>query len=106
MRLLLVSPFVLVLILFALSNTEPVRLVLWPTDYTLNSPVSLVVLVAMAIAFLLGGIVVWLGELGQRARARRAERAARSLQAQLRELKARLPQQAALPARAALPPPR
>jgi len=54
-------------------------------------PLSLAILGAMAIAFLLGGSVVWLSELAQRRRARRAEQAVRLLEAQVLELKARLP---------------
>ena len=41
---------------------------------------------AMAIAFLLGGTVVWVSEFAQRRRARRAEQAVRLLEAQVQEL--------------------
>ena len=41
-------------------------------------------------AFLLGGAMVWVSELAQRRRARRAEQAVRLLEAQVQELKARL----------------
>ncbi len=92
MRLLIALPFLLLLVVFALSNTVPVSLRLWPTDYALELPLSLAVLAAMAIAFLLGGGVVWLSELAQRRRARRAEHAVRLLEAQVQALKARLPQ--------------
>ena len=92
MRLLIALPLLLIMVLFALSNTAPVRLHLWPTDYALELPLSLAVLGAMAIAFLLGGAMVWVSELAQRRRARRAEHAVRLLEAQLVELKARLPQ--------------
>ena len=92
MRLLIAVPLLLLLVLFALSNTEPVRLGLWPSDYTLQLPLSLTVLGAMAIAFLAGGAIVWLSELAQRRRARDAEQTARLLEAQVQELKARLPQ--------------
>jgi lipopolysaccharide assembly protein A len=92
MRLLIGLPLLLLLVLFALSNTTPVRLGLWPSDYTLQLPLSLTVLVAMAIAFLAGGVTVWVSELAQRRRARRAEQTVRLLEAQVQELKARLPQ--------------
>ncbi len=96
MRLLIAAPFLLLLVLFALSNTAPVRLTLWPTDFALEMPLSLAILAAMAIAFLLGGAVVWVNELGQRRRARRAEEAVRLLEAQVQDLKARLPMTASL----------
>ncbi len=63
MRLLIAFPFLLLLVLFALSNTAPAPLRLWPTDYTLELPLSLAILGGMAIAFLFGGALVWLSEL-------------------------------------------
>ena len=92
MRLLIGLPLLILLVLFALSNTAPVRLGLWPSDYTLQLPLSLTVLGAMAIAVLAGGVTVWVSELAQRRRARRAEQTVRLLEAQVQELKARLPQ--------------
>jgi putative membrane protein len=85
------------LVLFALSNTEVVRLGLWPTDYGIDVHLSLAILVAMAIAFLLGALVVWLSELSQRRRARRAERTVRLLEAQIESLRARPASSMSLP---------
>jgi putative membrane protein len=89
--LFLIVTFVLCLplVLFALSNTEVVKLGLWPTDYGIDVPVSAAILVAMAIAFLAGALVVWVSELAQRRRARRAERTVRLLEAQIEALQAR-----------------
>ncbi len=92
MRLLIALPLLLVLVLFALSNSEPVPLRFWPTDYTLVLPLSLAVLGGMAVAFLIGGLLVWFSALAQRRRARQAEQTVRLLEAQVQELKARLPQ--------------
>jgi uncharacterized membrane protein YciS (DUF1049 family) len=88
--LFLIVTFVvcLPLVLFALSNTEMVRLGIWPTDYSLEVHLSLAILIAMAVAFLLGAMMVWVSELSQRLRARRAERAVRLLEAQIEALKA------------------
>jgi membrane protein implicated in regulation of membrane protease activity len=69
--ILLCIPFAV----FALSNMQVVALGIWPTDFVM--------------AFLLGGLIVWLAELGQRRRARRAERTVRLLQAKVDELEAR-----------------
>jgi hypothetical protein len=44
----------------------------------------------MAIAFLLGALVVWMSELSQRRRARRAEQTVRLLEAQIEALQARV----------------
>jgi uncharacterized integral membrane protein len=85
------------LVLFALSNTGMVRLGLWPTDYGIDVHLSLAILVAMAIAFLLGALVVWVSELSQRRRARRAERTVRLLEAQVEALRARTAPPMSLP---------
>jgi uncharacterized integral membrane protein len=90
LRLIIGVLFLLVLTVFALSNAEPVQLGIWPTDYTVQVPVSVAVLVGAGVAFLLGGLLVWIGELGQRRRARRAEDTVRALEARLEEMKARL----------------
>jgi uncharacterized integral membrane protein len=89
--LFLIVTFVLCLplVLFALSNTEIVTLGLWPMDYSVNVHLSLAILIAMAIAFLLGALVVWMSELAQRRRARQAERTVRLLEAQIVALQAR-----------------
>ena len=89
-RALLAAPLLLLLVLFALSNSQPVRLGLWPTDLSLQLPLSIAVLVAMGGAFLLGALMLWVEALAARRRARRAEYAQRLLEAQVQELKARL----------------
>ncbi|MCL2428536.1 MAG: LapA family protein [Alphaproteobacteria bacterium] len=91
MRWLIALPFLLLLVLFALSNTSPVRLALWPTDFGLTAPLSVAMLLGMAIAFLLGAGLVWFAELGQRRRARRAEHTVRLLEEQINRLSTREP---------------
>lgn len=90
-RLLIAAPFLLLLVLFALSNRAPVALGLWPTDLAWQVPLSLAVLGGMAVAFILGALFTWGASLAQRRRARRAEEAVRLLEAQVAELKARMP---------------
>ena len=97
LRLLIAAPFLLILVLFALSNTAATRLTMWPTDFALEMPLSLTILAAMALGFLLGGMMVWFTELGQRRRARRAEANVRQLEAQVADLKAQLPVTASVP---------
>lgn len=87
LKILLSLPLLLVLVLFALSNPQTVELHFWPTDWVWPVPVSLAVLAGMAIAFLIGAIVLWLSLIGARMRARRAEHTARMLEAQVAELK-------------------
>jgi len=97
LRLIIGLPLVLLLVLFALSNAEPVRIGIWPTDYSLETPLSIAVLTGAAIAFLLGGLLVWINELGQRRRARRAEDMVRMLEERVEELRAQLPRPLAPP---------
>jgi uncharacterized integral membrane protein len=90
MRALIAAPFLLLLVLFALSNPQPVRLGLWPTDFSISPPLSIAMLVAMGGAFLLGAMMLWIDALAARRRARRAEYAQRLLEQQVQGLKARL----------------
>jgi len=80
-------PLLLLMILFALSNTEPVRLGLFPTDYSIEVPLSVAILIAMGIGFFLGGLRLWFTALHHRRAARRAQDAVRLLEAKHQELK-------------------
>ncbi len=88
MRLLIGVPLLLLVVLFALSNTQPVRLGLWPTDFQVEIPLSVAVLAGMAVAFLIGGLIVWLGSWGQRRQLREAGRRLALLEAQIAQLRA------------------
>jgi len=92
MRFLILSPFLLVLVVFALSNAVPVRIGMWPTAWSVEIPLSLAILSAMGAAFLLGALFVWISELRLRHRARRAEALVQSLESELEEIKSRTPQ--------------
>lgn len=82
-------PLILVMIVFALSNAAPVTFGFWPTDLTVELPVSLAVLGVAAVFFLLGGFVVFIGSVSQRRRARRAESRVRALERELEALRSR-----------------
>ena len=105
MRFLIAVPVLLLLVLFALSNKQVVQLGLWPTDISVEAPLSLAVLVAAGVFFVAGALMTWGGTLALRGRARRAEMAVTQLQAQLRTMKARPapPSPPIMPARTALP---
>ncbi len=87
--LIFAAPFLLLLVVFALSNAAPVQLGLWPTDLELQTPLSIAVLGAGALFFVLGAIVVGIGSIGQRRRARRAESRVRALESELQSLRPR-----------------
>jgi len=103
-RLIFLSPLLLLVILFALSNTESVRLGLWPTDLLIEAPLSLIMLMAMGFAFLVGALSTWVVGLGARLRARRAEQAAIALRTELETLRARLARAEAPPSATILSP--
>lgn len=100
LRALIALPFLVLLVAFALSNQQPVQLVLWPTDISLEVPLSIAVLAISAVFFLAGALLVWGSTLAVRGRARRAEETARQLRHQVEALRA----QQGRPAMA-LPPP-
>ena len=89
MRVLIAIPLLVILVAFALSNQQVVRLGLWPTDILIDMPLSVAVLVAAGVFFVVGGFMTWTGTLAARARARDAERTVRQLEAQVEALRAR-----------------
>lgn len=101
LRLVLAIPLLVVLVIFAVSNRQPV--VLSFLGYATNVALSVAVLAAAAIFFLLGALLVWFGELRQRRRARRAELRVRELETALAAARAAAVVPAAAPAQAALP---
>ena len=105
-RLILLSPLLLLVVLFALSNTEMVRLGLWPTSLLITAPLSLVILCAMGAAFLLGALTTWVVGLAARLRVRRAEQEAAALRTELAATLARLANAGNLPSASILPPAR
>lgn len=86
LRSLIAAPFLLLLVLFVLSNTEPVTLRLWPTDLALSVPLAIAVLGGVAIGLLAGALMLWFGKLTARHAASRAEARIATLEAQLRQI--------------------
>ena len=89
MRWLIFLPLVLLLSLFALSNTAEVQLMLWPFDLAWAAPLGIAVLVLCAISFVVGAGLAWGASFAARRRAREVEAAARLLEAELASLKQR-----------------
>ena len=83
MRWILFVPLLVVLALFALSNTQDVEIRLWPFDLAWISSLGLAVLLFSAVAFLVGAGVAWTAGLPGRRRAARIEQAAKLLEAEL-----------------------
>ncbi len=85
LRLLVTLPVLVVLVIFAVSNRAAVTLSF--LGYETVMPLSVAVLLASAVFFVLGAIVVWPGELRQRRRARRAEQRLALLEEQIASLR-------------------
>jgi uncharacterized integral membrane protein len=62
----------LVLILFAVSNREPVAIELWPLPDRAELPLYLIVLGTLVIGFFAGQFVTWVGGWRWRREARRS----------------------------------
>ena len=90
-RLLLLTPMLVLLVVFALGNTQPLRVVFWPGGAVFEAPASIGLLAALGIGMVLGALMIWLPSLSLRYRLGRAERARDMLDAELRRLKARAP---------------
>jgi uncharacterized integral membrane protein len=67
---------------FAVHNRTPVTIDFWPFP-ALELPVFLVVLTALALGFVSGWIIVWLGHLGTRSERRRLAKRVPRLEAQI-----------------------
>jgi len=91
LRLLITLPFLAALIVFAIYNQDMVTLSV--PGYSRQSSLAVLVMVVAVIFFLIGALTMWLAELRQRRRARRAEQSIRSLEGQVAELKLQLAQE-------------
>ncbi|HEY4249613.1 MAG TPA: LapA family protein [Roseomonas sp.] len=89
LRWLLIAPLLILVVLFALSNTAPVALTLWPFDLAWQAPLAVAVLVIAGFFFLLGALIAWLAGLPARRRARQLEGVVRTLERELGSLRTR-----------------
>src|SRR3954454_9376352 len=79
LKWLVLAPLGLILLVFAIANREPVRVVLDPlpgdgSDFQINAPLFLILFLFAALGVLAGGLATWLSQ----GRHRRAARHARS----------------------------
>lgn len=98
-------PITVVVVLFAVSNWKPVSMELWPLPGTVDAPLSLIFLLAVAAGFILGAVIAWTGEIGHKMRANRAEKRAEDLERELavmrireEEIRAQIPNTSKRPA--------
>jgi uncharacterized integral membrane protein len=78
------------LVIFAVSNRQAVEVTFWPFPVAIASPLSLVVLGAVVLAFLVGQFVAWLGAQRWRHEARAKQRRIGALERELAATQAQL----------------
>ena len=82
-------PLAIFVILFAISNREPVALTLWPLPFEVEMPLFLPVLAAMVAGLIAGGVIAWWSGGRHRRRARQQTSRVKILTAELETLRAR-----------------
>jgi uncharacterized integral membrane protein len=81
-------PLLVIMVIFALSNTDDVRLGFFPLgSLPFEIPLCVVVLASLGLGYFLGGLRVRIAELRHRRAARRAQRTVRLMEAKNQEIK-------------------
>ena len=86
--------FIVVCVIFAISNRDLIDLHFWPFPYAFTAQTGLAVLLPTFITFLLGGVWVSFGKTKLWARARQTEKHVRQLEAALQGVQEQLRQTA------------
>ena len=73
----------LMVILFAVSNRQPVTIEVWPFPYQVSLGLYAVILLALAVGFIAGAIGMWLVGGQKRRELRRLKRQTRDLEESL-----------------------
>jgi uncharacterized integral membrane protein len=87
---LVTVPVTLLLIIFAVSNREPVTVTLWPLPDLIEAPLCFVVLLGALAGFFIGAVIAWLGGRRWRQDARRRGRRIEALERELAATQAQL----------------
>ena len=95
----------MVVVMFALVNRGPVTLSLWPFAEDWSLPLYIVVLGAMVLGLVTGGVISWLPRQRLRRRARNSERRAAALESAASAAVPSAPPPAPAPAPAGVPAP-
>ncbi len=80
-------PITIIVVVFALSNRQPLVIDFWPLEMSLTAPLYLVLLLSILFGFVLGGIAMWFTAGRSRKRAREASARMRELEGQVANLK-------------------
>lgn len=102
LKALILVPIALAVVLFSVANRAPVRVSFDPISreapvLAYDLPLFAVVLVALAVGVLIGGLAAWLAQGKHRKAARRSRREVETLRSQAQALRSAVPD-SALPA--------
>lgn len=89
-RLLIGIVFITFFALLSVSNTEQIKI--WFVSFDWEIVTGELIFAIMLLSLVMGYILGWIGEFGQRRRARRAEAQTRSLEKEMVELHKRINQ--------------
>ncbi len=71
---ILTLPLIVVAVVFAIANREPITLDLWPLEASPRLPLFVILLACVAFGLAVGGLATWLSAAPARQRARQARR--------------------------------
>ena len=86
-------PVAVAVIVFAVSNREPIEVDFWPAPYSVTLPLFSVVLGSVLIGFCLGGAIAWISAAPRRRRERTLARDLAKVERELALLNERLAQE-------------
>jgi uncharacterized integral membrane protein len=84
------APIVILVVLFAVSNLDPITLRLRPFPFEWSPPIWLFTLIQLFIGFLLGAIVTWIGDRHRRRETRLLNKRVAELEQSLAETEGKL----------------
>ena len=70
LSLIVTAPITVLVVLFAVSNLDPVTLRLRPFPFDMTIPIWALTLIVLFVGFVLGAIVTWIGDRKRRRDAR------------------------------------
>jgi uncharacterized integral membrane protein len=82
LRLLLALAGVILIVVLAVDNREPVNVVFWPLPFSIQVPLYWVLLFGLCLGAVLGGTAVWLSSVSGRREARALRRKVRAVEYQ------------------------
>ncbi len=84
---ILTLPLIVVAVIFAIANREPITLDLWPLEASPRLPLFVILLACVAFGLTVGGLATWLSAAPTRRRARQARRRVAELEREAARLR-------------------